>query len=256
MSYKTNIQWTDATWNIAVGCSKVDSDCRNCYMYRDSLKGTRYKPNQVRKTTSVFNTPLKLKNPSKIFTCSLTDFFHEAIDDYRDQAWDIIRQCPQHIFQILTKRPGRIVLPEFWDEISSRVWMGVSCGSVKGIERIIKLKQVFENVKSSPVLFVSFEPLYEHLTHKLMDKTVDVLSGIDWVIIGGESGNNFGAYQFRDCQEQWIAEICGIAKSKNIAVFVKQMGTHIANKRNMSDRHGTKIEEFPQELQIREFPIK
>lgn len=252
MSLSTNIQWTDATWNIAVGCSKVDADCKNCYMFRDSLKATRYEPGIVRQTKNVFNTPLKLKTPSKIFTCSLSDFFHPDVDAFRDQAWEIIRKCPQHTFQILTKRPERIVLPEFWAEISSRVWFGTSCGSTMGLDRINVLKSIFESNEHKPILFVSFEPLYERLTEAITNH----LDGIDWVIIGGESGNNTGAYKYRECSEQWIAEICGLAKFKNISVFVKQMGTFIAQKRKMSDRHGTKIEEFPSELQIREFPTR
>src|SRR4051812_32855469 len=119
MSEKSAIQWTDATWNIARGCTKVDEDCKYCYMYRDSFDSSRYNPLEVIRTKTVFNLPLKLKEPSKIFTCSLTDFFHESIDSYRNEAWDIIRKCPQHTFQILTKRPERIIdhLPEYWEEI-------------------------------------------------------------------------------------------------------------------------------------------
>ncbi len=109
MGTKTNIQWTDVSWNIARGCTKVDADCKFCYMYRDSYDNTRYNPLEVVRTKTVFDLPLKVKEPSKIFTCSLTDFFHPAIDLYRDDAWDIIRRCPQHTFQILTKRPERII---------------------------------------------------------------------------------------------------------------------------------------------------
>jgi len=144
MALKSNIQWTDATWNIARGCTKVDEDCKFCYMYRDSFDNSRYDPKQVVRTKTVFNLPIKLTTPSKIFTCSLTDFFHEAIDSYRHEAWDIIRQCPQHIFQILTKRPERIEanLPEYWDEIKDRCWLGTSVGSQKGIQRMIDLAMI------------------------------------------------------------------------------------------------------------------
>jgi protein gp37 len=118
MGENSAIQWTDVTWNIARGCSKVDEDCKFCYMYRDSFDGTRYNPREVVRTKTVFNLPLKVKEPSKIFTCSLTDFFHEDIDSYRNEAWDIIRKCPHHTFQILTKRPERIIdcLPADWGE--------------------------------------------------------------------------------------------------------------------------------------------
>ena len=125
MASKSQIQWTDATWNIARGCTKVDEDCKFCYMYRDSFDSTRYNPLEIVKTTTVFDLPLKLKEPSKIFTCSLTDFFHEGCDLFRQDAWDIIRKCPQHKFQILTKRPERIIdnLPSFWDEIKISIFL-------------------------------------------------------------------------------------------------------------------------------------
>jgi len=116
MAENSQIQWTDATWNIAVGCSKVDADCKYCYMYRQSLNNTRYDPFNIRRTKDVFTMPLRYKETQSkvwagrplIFTCSLTDFFHEGIDSFRNEAWDIIRKCPHLIFQILTKRPGHI----------------------------------------------------------------------------------------------------------------------------------------------------
>jgi protein gp37 len=79
MAQTTNISWTDATWNIARGCTKVDEDCKFCYMYRDSFDSTRYNPLEIVRTKTVFNLPLKLKEPSKIFTCSLTDFFTKRL---------------------------------------------------------------------------------------------------------------------------------------------------------------------------------
>ena len=146
MSQKSAIQWTDATWNIARGCTKIDEDCKFCYMYRDSMNNTRYNPLHIVRTKTVFELPLKLKEPSKIFTCSLTDFFHEGIDSYRNEAWNIIYKCPQHSFQILTKRPERIIahLPEFWEEIRSRVWLGTSIGYSKGIQRLFGVRACSE----------------------------------------------------------------------------------------------------------------
>src|SRR5690242_4261785 len=137
----SNIQWTDHTWNVARGCTKVDADCKFCYMHRDSLKGTRYDPKEVTRTKTVFNLPLKIKEPSRIFTSSLTDFFIEEIDSYRNEAWDIIRRCPQHTFQILTKRPERIMerLPHYWEDVRPHVWLGTSIGSQKSIQRLYDL---------------------------------------------------------------------------------------------------------------------
>ncbi|PMD94859.1 hypothetical protein BWI97_15795 [Siphonobacter sp. BAB-5405] len=108
MATNSKIQWATATWNVARGCTKVDEDCKYCYMYRESFNETRYQPKEVVRTKSVFNLPLRLKEPSLIFTSSLTDFFHPDIDTYRWEAFQIIAQCPQHTFQILTKRPERI----------------------------------------------------------------------------------------------------------------------------------------------------
>lgn len=251
MSIKTNITWTDATWNIARGCTKVDADCLNCYMYRDSMNGTRFNPCKVTRTKTVFNLPLKLKEPSKIFTCSLTDFFHPDCDEFRQEAWDIIRKCPQHTFQILTKRPERINdnLPVFWAEIRKRCWLGTSlgnCSTHKSLYRIVDLITTFQHK-----LFLSFEPLHEEISLPLITLPDDRILCFDWIIVGGESGNE-GKY--RPCKLEWIEHIVNKCIELDIPVFVKQLGTHLAKELNLSDRHGRNIEEFPKQLQIRQFP--
>lgn len=248
MSAKSKIQWTDATWNIARGCTKVDSDCKFCYMYRESLDGTRYEPMEVTRTKSVFNLPLKLKEPSKIFTCSLTDFFHEAIDEYRNEAWDIIRRCPQHTFQILTKRPERIMdhLPEDWGDGWDNVWLGTSIGSYLAMDRFFKLAEVPAKTK-----FISFEPLHEKI---IMGIPEWYASKVQWVIIGGESGNDTGKYRYRPCELQWIEEIARQFSSCGVPVFIKQLGTHLSKQMGLKNRHGGDIDEWPSHLQIREFP--
>lgn len=248
MGKESKIQWTDATWNVARGCTKVDEDCKFCYMYRDSFNGTRYNPREVVRTKTVFNMPLKLKEPSKIFTSSLTDFFHEDIDSYRHEAWDIIRKCPQHTFQILTKRPERIdaCLPDDWGDGYDNVWLGTSIGSNKGMARLYPLLRVYAKIH-----FVSFEPLWENID---MNLDIGDLINIDWAIIGGESGHDTGKYRYRPCQIEWMEEIATAIKSVGNYVFVKQMGTHLAKQLAMTDRHGGNIDEFPTQLQIREFP--
>lgn len=246
MGNKSAIQWTDATWNIARGCTKVDSDCKYCYMYRDSYNDTRYNPMQVVKTKTVFNLPLKLKEPSKIFTCSLTDFYHEGCDSFRTEAWDIIRQCPQHTFQILTKRPERIETntpKEFLN--ADNIWFGTSVGSPNGMKRIYDLLKI-----DCKTRFVSFEPLHERI-----DMNLDLLDlmKIHWAIIGGESGNENGKYKYRECKIEWIEELIKDLKCTT-KIFVKQLGTYLAKEMKLSDRHGGNIEEFPKHLQLREFP--
>jgi protein gp37 len=281
MAQKSSIQWTDATWNVARGCTKVDEDCKFCYMYRDSFNNTRYNPLEVVRTKTVFNLPLKIKEPSKIFTCSLTDFFHEAIDGYRNECWDIIRKCPHHTFQILTKRPERIKdhLPADWGDGWDNVWLGTSCGSQASADiRIPELLKV-----KSKTIFLSLEPLWGEI--KLTSQCClgcgrDIYKnscscpagtgtyfvyyphvinkrthwGIDWVIVGGESGNETGKYRYRPCELSWLNNIVSDCKQATIPVFVKQLGTHLAKKLKLNNRHGGNIDEFPEHLRIREFP--
>lgn len=281
MAKESSIQWTDATWNIARGCVKVDADCKYCYMYRDSMNSTRYNPLQVIRTKTVFDMPLKLKKPSKIFTCSLTDFFLPEVDAYRAEAWDIIRKCPHHTFQILTKRPERIkqCLPPDWGDGWDNVWIGTSVGSEQAAEiRVPHLLNVPAKIR-----FLSVEPLLSAipltgLANGEFGGWINALIGEDkdhkpqlhlprihWVIIGGESGNDNGKYKYRPCDIKWIEQIVIACKVYGTPVFVKQLGTHIAKERKMRtapdengktkfDRHGGNIEEFPEHLRIREFP--
>lgn len=260
MGSKSSIQWTDATWNIAVGCTKVDEDCKYCYMYRQSLGNKRYDPKYVRKTTSVFNLPLKYKETCSqcwegrplIFTSSLTDVFHPAIDSYRNEMWDIIRKCSHLIFQILTKRPERIYehLPPDWDNGWDNVWLGTSIGSQASIDRLHALSNIPAKVK-----FLSLEPL-----HGPIDLSVPFTGfrmankSIDWVIVGGESGNDNGPYKYRPCQLKWIEDIVYQCNAHEVPVFVKQLGTYISKRYELSDRHAGNIDEFPKHLQIRKFP--
>lgn len=277
----TAIQWTDATWNVARGCTKVDEDCKFCYMYRDSMDNTRYNPMDVVRTKTVFDFPLKYKEKESkvwsgrplLFTSSLTDFFHPAIDSYRHEAWEIIRKCPHLIFQILTKRPERITehLPEFWEEIRGRVWLGTSVGSQQGIHRAIDLIKLRNK---ADILFLSIEPLYGEVNFRwshypptneqrkinfqgkpsLTVSQHELLLNINWLIVGGESGNDTGKYRYRPCNIKWIQKLVTDGKEAGCAVFVKQLGTHLSKELKMSDRHGGNISEFPEHLMIREFP--
>lgn len=249
MSKDSKIQWTDHTWNIAVGCSKVDADCLYCYMYRGSLNNTRYDPKEVRKTKTVFNLPLKIKEPSRIFTSSLTDVFHEDCDSFREEMWDIIRKCPRHTFQILTKRPERIKdhLPADWGDGWDNVWLGTSIGSNKGMDRIYPLIETPAKTR-----FVSFEPLWERID---MNLDISTLIAIDWAIIGGESGNENGKYRYRPCKTEWIQEIADAITGVGNKVFIKQLGTHLSKVLKLKDRHGGDISEWPAQLQVREFPV-
>ena len=125
------------------------------------------------------------------------------------------------------------------------IWFGTSVGSEKGKSRIFDLLKV-----DCKTRFVSFEPLHERVD---MNLDLSDLLEIHWAIIGGESGNENGKYQYRPCKIEWMEELIGDL-SPSTAIFVKQMGTHLAKELGMSDRHGTKIEEFPEQLKLREFP--
>jgi protein gp37 len=246
MGRNSSISWTDVTWNIAVGCSKVDKDCLYCYMYRDG-KRYGYDPREIRRTKTVFNLPLKIKEPSRIFTSSLTDVFHPAIDSFRDEMWEIIRQCPHHTFQVLTKRPERIVecLPDDWGDGWNNVWMGTSIGHQEAIGRIHQLLEVPASKR-----FVSFEPLWSKVD---MNLDLSDLCSIDWAIIGGESGNETGMYRYRPCSIEWIESLISDL-TPTTSIFVKQLGTHLAKEMSLKDRHGGDIDEWPEHLRIREFP--
>lgn len=282
MGKTTNISWTDVTWNIAVGCTKVDADCKYCYMYRGSLNDTRYNPKEVRKTKTVFNLPLKIKEPSRIFTSSLTDVFHPDCDSFREEMWDIIRKCPQHTFQILTKRPERIAdhLPADWGTGWENVWLGTSVGSKKGMQRINDLLLA----PKAKIKFLSLEPLYEDINITKIEKSsgpgfsiitnpltgetfewdlyesclvgdkISKIDKIDWVIVGGESGNENGKYRYRPCRFDWIHSILESCREFGVPVFVKQLGTDLAKWSKLNDRHGGDISEWPPSLRVREFP--
>lgn len=247
MSEVTKIQWAESTWNPWHGCKKVSPGCKFCYMYRDKEKYGQ-DPSIVVRSKTKFNDPLKWKDGRMIFTCSWSDWFIKEADEWRDEAWKIIKATPQHTYQILTKRPERILkhLPDDWGGGYPNVWLGVSVenDSLAVTDRIHYLCQV-----RAAIRFISFEPLISHMQRYVTDK-------IDWIIIGGESGNDVGKYRYRPCELHWIEHIIEgyIQGSPKTKIFIKQLGTHLAKKLGMSDRHGGNFDEFPDNLRIREFP--
>lgn len=268
MGNSTGISWTDATWNVARGCNKVNNDCLFCYMMRD---GDRYgyDGGVVSRTKSVFNMPLKYKETKSkcrngnplIFTSSLTDVFHPGIDGFRNEIWDIIRKCPHLTFQILTKRPERINdhLPPDWGDGWENVWLGVSAGNQTNYNKMI---YAFSNVKSK-TKFLSAEPLNgKIMLHGELDQWSFWRSVFDWVIVGAESG--FGIvpndpnfkWRYRECDLTWIESIVSQCKEHEIPVFVKQLGSHLSKTMKLNNRTGSDINEFPVHLQYQQFPNK
>ena len=242
MGIKSIIQWTNATWNPWHGCIKVSPGCKYCYMYRDKERYGQ-DPTMVLRSKTAFNAPLKWHNGRMIFTCSWSDWFIEEADDWRVEAWEIIRQTPQHTYQILTKRPERIRdnLPEWFKNVHN-VWIGVSIENQNLVKRL-------EYLKDLPcITYVSFEPLLGGI------EWTNSMNTLDWCIIGGESGNEMGKYRYRPMQIEWAENLIKGAGENNVPCFVKQLGTFQAKLLGFKDRHGGNINEWISSLQVRQFP--
>lgn len=219
MGESTAIHWTNSTWNPWVGCRKVSQGCKHCYMFRDQARYGRDPQDVHRTTATTFDQPLHYKEPRLIFTCSWSDFFIEQADEWRADAWRIIRDTP-HTYQILTKRPERIAecLPADWDNGYPNVWLGVSVEDQDAANlRIPILKHIPAKIR-----FLSCEPL---LGPVILRSWVRPSPGwapdfIHWVIVGGESGP--GA---RPMNAEWARSLrdeCGAAG--DVAFFFKQWG--------------------------------
>lgn len=203
MGERTSIEWADATYNPWRGCDKVSPGCAHCYMFREQRMYGRDPSVVTRCSASTFFAPLRAKKwrelapGSLVFTCSWSDWFHEDADEWRPEAWEVIRQRPDLNWQILTKRPERIAehLPDDWGAGWPNVWLGVSIENRRFVGRADVLRAV-----PAAVRFISAEPLLgpliyptdpEDTTYGVDDRYVGPeldLAGIDWLIVGGESG--------------------------------------------------------------------
>ena len=211
----SKIEWTDSTWNPITGCSKISLGCQNCYAERmanrlRSMGMYRYRNGfAVTIHEDLFDQPLHWKSPRTIFVNSMSDLFHETVPSgIIVQLFDIMRKCDRHTFQILTKRAERI--QEISKGISwpKNVWMGVTVEAEDYMHRIEMLKNIPATVK-----FISFEPLLSSIDAR------HSLKGIDWVIVGGESGPNS-----RPMEAGWARQIRAIAERDGAAFFFKQWG--------------------------------
>jgi protein gp37 len=233
MGEKSEIAWTQNTWNPWQGCHKVSPGCKFCYMYRDKERYGQDPKTVVRSKPPTFNAPLKWSEPALVFTCSWSDWFVEEGDQWRDEAWAIIKATPHLTYQILTKRPERIVghLPADWGEGYPNVWLGTSVESQKyANERIPMLIEAPARIK-----FLSCEPLLGPLDLEpwlwqpgyVWDGFDDVIGEaepseeIDWVITGGESGSR---KDVRPAQLDWFRSIRDQCIDAEVAYFHKQHG--------------------------------
>lgn len=262
MADKTGIEWTEATWNPWSGCERVSAGCDACYMFREKKRWGQDPLKVVRSKGTFFDPVLKwAKDPKLIFTCSFSDWFIEAADEFRHEAWDIVRATPQHQYQILTKRPQNVpgMLPHHWSGADfldlENVWLGVSVENNKALRRIRYFSRFHKMGIRLPVYFVSFEPLLEEINLAALAEEFR-LHPYQWAIIGGESGYKTGEFAARNCNLDWIDQLLQFHQQRGVPVFVKQTGTLAAERHGLPSA-GTALDLLPerwQGLNVKDFP--
>jgi protein gp37 len=211
---KSHIEWTDATWNPVTGCSKISPGCKFCYAERLARRlqamGQKNYRNGFNLTLQphMLEHPLRWREPRRIFVNSMSDLFHDEVpDEYIMQVFDVMRRAPWHQYQVLTKRSERLLELNSLLHWQPQIWMGVSIENEKYSYRADHLRLTGAHVK-----FLSIEPLLGPL------KKLN-LRGIDWVIVGGESGP--GA---RSMNPDWVREIRDRCARAHVPFFFKQWG--------------------------------
>lgn len=225
---ETSIEWTDATWNPVAGCTIVTAGCTNCYAMRMAARleamgvekykgltrrsGNRYVwSGRLRLDEAALEIPGRWKKARRIFVNSMSDLFHEDVPtEFIARVWQAMAKAPQHTYQILTKRPERMALvlrDDVLFEGLANVWLGTSVEDSRTLERLDELRRA-----RAAVRFVSFEPLIGSI------RAAD-LSGIDWAIVGGESGPHA-----RPMKVEWLNEIHSLCERTGTAFFFKQWG--------------------------------
>ncbi len=230
----SKIEWTGRTWNPTTGCTKISAGCKLCYAailskrlmamrqdkYRNNFKLTMH-PDEITR-------PYGWKKPSIIFVNSMSDLLHEDVSlDFIKEVFKTMNETPQHIYQVLTKRADR--LAEISHELTwtDNIWMGVSIEDDRVLDRLDYLKQSDAKVK-----FLSLEPLIGPLPN--MD-----LSGIDWAIVGGESGP-----KARPIKEEWVLDIRNQCQEQSVKFFFKQWGG-VRKKKNGRLLEGKEYNDMP-----------
>ena len=212
----TKIEWTDASWNPITGCTKISSGCQHCYaelMARrlSAMHVEKYKKGfQVALHEDCLEEPLLWKKSKTIFVCSMSDLFHKDVPfDFIDKIMSVIERTPHHRYQILTKRADRMAEYFSTRTVPVNAWLGVTVDVQTSKPRIDSLR----SIKNAPIRFLSCEPLLEDLGQLNLD-------GIDWIIVGGESGR-----MARPMKEKWVLNIKKQVENAGKAFFFKQWGT-------------------------------
>lgn len=242
MTTGSKIEWTEMTWNPTVGCTKVSPGCKHCYAEKMAERlqamGTPGYENGFKLTmlNNRLDDPLKRKKPTVYFVNSMSDLFHEDIPfEFIDQVFGTIIKAEWHIFQILTKRGDRLAEYFRTRKPPSNAWLGVSVEDRKyGLPRIDYLREVKASIR-----FLSVEPLLEDVGE--LD-----LTGIHWVIVGGESGP-----KARPMLSEWVESVQQQCEAQGAAFFFKQWGgwgadgKRRAKKHNGRELHGRTWDELP-----------
>ena len=213
----SSIEWTNRTWNPTTGCTRVSAECRFCYAEKETNRlkyNTTYDKyskgfKEVVEHPETLKQPYKWKEHSTVFVNSMSDLFHEDVSlDFIKDVFKVMKETPWHTYQILTKREE--LLEKYSDELewTENIWMGVSVGEQKAVNRIQSLVNCGAQHK-----FLSIEPLIEEITDLNFD-------GIDWVIVGGESGSN----KVRPLEKEWVLKIQQQCLDQNTPFFFKQWG--------------------------------
>ncbi|MEU3297528.1 phage Gp37/Gp68 family protein [Streptomyces longwoodensis] len=247
MSDRSSIEWTEATWNPTTGCDRVSAGCDHCYALTlakrlKAMGSAKYQNDGDPRTSGpgfgltlhpeALSVPYGWRSPRTVFVNSMSDLFHARVPlDYVRRVFDVIADTPQHTYQVLTKRARRLRLVAGRLEWPPNLWMGVSVETAKELPRVDDLRLV-----PAAVRFLSCEPLLGPLTDL-------ELTGIDWAIVGGESGP--GA---RPMREEWAADIVEQCRCSGTAPFVKQLGSC------WDKTHHKDITRFPTALRVREYP--
>lgn len=234
MAADSHIEWTQTTWNPVTGCTKISQGCKHCYAERmakrlQAMGVDRYRNGfAVTLHHDLLDLPMRWKQPRLIFVNSMSDLFHADVPmDFIQRLFSVMERCPQHTFQVLTKRSERLreLAPSLnWPP---NVWMGVSVENAQVVHRICDLQQVPATVR-----FLSVEPLIG---------PIDALplEGIHWVIVGGESGP--GA---RPMKREWVESIFRQCRAAGVPFFFKQWG---GPRKDLTGRrlHGRTYDEMP-----------